>query len=218
MSAEATCQNCGRLFTRKDPNQIHYELDCSDICRINSRKRLKELGRRAQPTLRRTRHVEPVQVMGRRWLMTLWPAYRRRVERDARLVWIAVEEIGRAGVRGFDRINVHWPPELCQVCGVACRTSTRATRTKKGLVYCSPEHLAVARPLPEPLRPACPRPDKQGRYGTQEEAERADPIRLRGIERFHAYLCACGWWHLGKERDWGDTIGARAKISRWDAS
>jgi hypothetical protein len=221
MSAQVICQNCGRPFTRKSANNS-YELDCSDICRINSRKRLKDLGLRGHEfhearKPRRIHHVKPVEPTGRRWLMTLWPSYRRRVERAAGLLWIDPSDIGFPDAP-LKRVWFHSPPERCQVCDAPVTVSTRYTRTRSGLVYCSPEHLASARPLPKPLKPVCPRPDKQGRYPTREAAERADPVRVRGIEKFHAYLCACTWWHLGNERDWGNTIGARATITRWDAS
>jgi hypothetical protein len=167
--------------------------------------------------MHRTRHVEPVPVAGRRWLMLLWPSYRRRVEREARLVWFDASAINPVGiVRGRDMVTLHSPPELCQLCGTAVTVSSPATRTRRWLVYCSPEHLAEARPLPRPMNPVCPRPDKLGRYRTQEEAERADPRKMHQYELFHAYLCPCAWWHLGNAPDRSNTIRARATIRRWD--
>ncbi len=49
---------------------------------------------------------------------------------------------------------------------------------------------------------ACPTPDKN-RYRSQEKAELAvdelqEKFGKQGVKRLHAYLCACGYWHLGR--------------------
>lgn len=118
-----------------------------------------------------------------------------------------------------DRVAVHHPPTPCTVCGVPVATSTRANRSKRGRVFCSPEHLDAAghpepapRPAPPPPdMPQCPRPDKHA-FATEPEAEEFFHVLLAVDPDLHAYPCRCGSWHVGHGPDPANTIAAIARI------
>lgn len=100
--------------------------------------------------------------------------------------------------------RLHLHPRYCMVHGNRVWVTTRATRSKRGAVFCSAEckwikshptrEQAAARA--EQMKPKCRRPDKLA-FDTEAECAEWFHTLLVSDAKFNVYQCRAGHWHGG---------------------